>query len=415
MTTDHFDSAALLRARPTEGFAALRSRAVILGAIGIVGLAAGWMVDGQTFWQSYLIGYIFWLGITLGSLALLMVQYLSGGAWGMVSRRIFEASTRNIWLMLLLFLPIAWKLPSIYAWAAADPTTVLPQATAEEATALRHAIELKAAYLNKSFFYLRAVLFFVIWGGLTFVLNRWSKEQDDSAPRRPGPTDRRFRVLSGPGLVLYMLTVTLMAVDWIMSLQPQFYSTIFGILFVGGQGLATLAFTILVLSRLSRDKPLSDVIQADHFHDLGKLMLAFVMLWAYFNISQLLIIWSANLPEEIPWYMARLKGTWMPVAVLILLGHFALPFSLLLSRDLKRHPSLLAIVAAFVLVMRVVDLTWNIGPIFREHSTIHWMDFAAVAGIGGVWLFLFVNNLAGRALVPAHDPYFTEAVAHGGH
>jgi hypothetical protein len=206
-----------------------------------------------------------------------------------------------------------------------------------------------------------------------------------------------------------------MAVDWVMSMQPEFYSTIFGILTIGGQGLSTIAFTILVLSVLARFKPLADVIKADHFHDLGKLMLAFVMLWAYFNISQLLIIWSANLPEEIPWYLARIKGPWTSIAIVVLLGHFALPFALLLSRDLKRRSPMLAIVAAFVLLMRVVDLTWNIGPIFREHTTIHWLDFAAVAGIGGVWLFLFVNNLAGRAILPAHDPYFTEALAHGGH
>jgi hypothetical protein len=413
--TERFDLAALLRERPTQGFATLRSRALVLAAIGVVGLAAGLLTGAETFWQSYLIGYIFWMGITLGSLALLMVQYLSGGAWGMVSRRIFEASTRNIWLMVLLFLPIAWKVPALYAWAAADPSTVLPRPNAEEVAALRHAIELKAAYLNKPFFYARTLLFFVVWGGLTLVLNRWSKEQDESAPRRPGPTDRRFRVLSGPGLVLYVITITFMAVDWVMSLQPEFYSTIFGILTIGGQGLSTIAFTILVLSVLARFKPLSDVIQADHFHDMGKLMLAFVMLWAYFNISQLLIIWSANLPEEIPWYLARIKGAWTSIAILILLGHFALPFALLLSRDLKRRSPILAIVAAFVLLMRVVDLTWNIGPIFREHSTIHWLDFAAVAAIGGVWLVFFVNNLAGRAILPAHDPYFTEALAHGGH
>jgi hypothetical protein len=402
--TDQFNFAELLRERPTEGLARLRSRAVILAAIGVIGLVAGFATQEPVqFWQSYLIGFIFWLGITLGSLALLMVQYLSGGAWGMLSRRVFEAATRNIWLMLVLFLPIAWKLPVLYSWAR-------PGAEADEL------IHTKIAYLNPTFFYIRAVIFFVVWGGLIFLLNRWSKEQDDAAPRLPGPRDRRFRVLAGPGLVLYMITITFMSVDWIMSLEPHFYSTIFGILTVGGQGLSTIAFTILVLASLARFKPVADVVQPDHFHDLGKLMLAFVMLWAYFNISQLLIIWSANLPEEIPWYIARLKGPWMPIAVVVLLGHFALPFLVLLSRDLKRHASLLSWVALFVLAMRVVDLIWNIGPIFREgRTTIHWLDFAAVAGIGGVWLVLFVANLAGRALLPAHDPHFTEAMAHGGH
>ena len=396
---DQFDLTALLRERPTEGLARLRSRAIILAVIGVAGLT----LDPLQFWQSYLIGFIFWMGITLGSLALLMVQHLSGGAWGMLSRRVFEASTRNIWLMLLLFLPIAWKLPVLYSWAR-------PDAAADEM------IREKIAYLNPGFFYLRAVIFFVVWGALIVLLNRWSKEQDQAAPRLPGPMDRRFRVLAGPGLVLYMITITFMSVDWIMSLEPHFYSTIFGILTVGGQGLSTLAFTILVLASLARFKPVSEVAQPDHFHDLGKLMLAFVMLWAYFNISQLLIIWSANLPEEIPWYIARLKGPWMPIAVLVLLGHFALPFLVLLSRDIKRNASMLSWVALFVLAMRVVDLIWNIAPIFRHGATtIHWMDIAAVVGIGGVWLVFFVGNLAGRALVPAHDPYFTEAMAHGGH
>jgi hypothetical protein len=400
MAHDELNPEALLGARPTADIARLRLRGVVLGVVGIAGAAAGFFTqDRSLFWQSYLIGYIFWLGITLGSLALLMVQYLSGGAWGMLARRVFEASTRNIWLMIVLFLPIAMNLPVLYPWARPD--------------ALSH-IEIrdKVQYLNTPFFFIRAAIFFVVWGGLSFVLNAWSKEQDDAAPRLPGPMDRRFRVLAGPGLVLYFITITFMAVDWIMSLKPEFTSTIFGILTIGGQGLSTLAFTILILSALARFKPVSDVAQPGHFHDLGKLTMAFVMLWAYFNISQLLIIWSANLPEEIPWYIARIQGPWTWVAVFILLGHFVLPMMLLLSRDLKRRAGMLAKVAIFVLFMRVVDLIWNIGPIFRKDFTIHWLDFCLVAAIGGVWLFFFFTGLAGRALVPAHDPYFQEELAH---
>jgi hypothetical protein len=228
--------------------------------------------------------------------------------------------------------------------------------------------------------------------------------------------DGRFRVLSGPGLVLYMLTLTFMSVDWIMSLAPRFYSTIFGILMVGGQGLSTIAFTIVILRTIARFRPMSELVEPNHFHDLGKLMLAFTMLWAYFNVSQLIIIYSGNLPEEIPWYLERLHGTWAPIAVAVLIGHFALPFGLLLSRNLKRRPNLLSKLAIFVLVMRVVDLIWTIGPVFRkETSTLHWLDFAVVLGLGGIWLFFFFRNLAARALVPAHDPYFQEAMAASGH
>jgi hypothetical protein len=395
---------ALLRERPTERLASLRSRSVVFGVVGLVLMAVGWATQGSTqFFQSYLIGFIFWIAITMGSLALLMVQYLTGGAWGMVSRRIFEASTRTLPLILLLFLPIAFNLPVLYEWV-------------RPAVAATPEIREKAAYLNVPFFFVRAAIFFAVWGILAFLLNRWSKEQDETAPRLPGPMDGRFRVLSGPGLVLYMITLTFMSVDWVMSLVPHFYSTIFGILMLGGQGLSTMAFTIVILTIVSRFRPMSEVVEADHFHDLGKLMLAFVMLWAYFNVSQLIIIWSGNLPEEIPWYIERLQGAWAPIAWLVFLGHFVLPFALLLSRNLKRHPHLLVRLALFVLVMRAVDLIWTIGPIFRHQtSTIHWLDFATIVGIGGIWLAVFFTNLAGRALLPAHDPYFEEALAHGGH
>lgn len=399
-----FNAAALLKERPEADLARLSSRGVLFGAVGILATAAGFfMVDRIQFFQSYLIAYMFWLGITLGSLGLLMVQYLSGGAWGMVARRVFEASTRTWPLMALLFIPIAMNLKVLYKWAkpeivAADPL-----------------IQTKIAYLNPEFFYIRAVIYFVIWGALITVLNRWSLQQDQTAPQEPGPLDRRFRLLSGPGLLLHVLCLTFMSVDWVMSLDPHFYSTIFGVLTLGGQGLSTMAFTILILQGLSNSKPISEIADAERFHDYGKLLLAFVMLWAYFNVSQLLIIWSANLPEEIPWYIERLGGHWKPWAVVVLVGHFMLPFVLLLSRDLKRHGRVLSRVALLVLVMRIIDFVWTIGPIFRHDYTIHWLDFATVAAFAAPWLWFFFRNLGSRSLVPANDPYFKEAVANGGH
>jgi hypothetical protein len=398
------DEAALLRERPTAELARLRGRGLAVGAIGIAASAVGFFtLDRSLFLQSYLIAFIFWMGITMGSLALLMVQYLSGGAWGLFARRVFEASSRNILVMLVLFIPIAMNLPVLYPWAR-------PEAINDPV------IQEKAAYLNVSFFYIRAAIYFLVLFGLSFTLSRWSKEQDDNAIRLPGPKDGRMRALSGPGVALYMLTVTFMSVDWIMSLDPHFTSTIFGILTLGGQGLSTFAFTILILSAVSQFKPVSVVAKPDLFHDLGKLMLAFVMLWAYFNVSQLIIIYQGNLPEEIPWYLHRIHSGWLAIAAVVLLGHFVLPFLLLLSRDLKRHAKLLARLAIFVLAMRVVDLVWIIGPIFRSGgTTIHWLDFAMVIGMGGIWVTLFFVNLGGRALVPAHDPYFKEAMANVGH
>jgi len=401
--TSEFNQAALLKERPVGDLSRLRNKGVLFGAVGLAATLAGYfMVDRTQFMQSYLIAFMFWIGISLGSLVLLMVQYLSGGAWGLVARRVFEAATRTLPLMALLFLPIAFNLEVLYKWAR-------PEALTDPI------IQTKVAYLNPEFFFIRAALYFVIWIALSTVLTRWSKAQDESAPQPPGPMDRRSRVFSGPGLVLHILAVTFMSVDWVMSLDPHFYSTIFGVLTLGGQGLTTLAFTILVLQGLSNSKPISDVANAERFHDYGKLMLAFVMLWAYFNVSQLLIIWSANLPEEIPWYIERLQGHWGPWAVVVLLGHFVLPFVLLLSRDLKRHGRVLSRVALLVMLMRVVDLIWTIGPVFRHETTFHWLDFATVAAFALPWLFLFYRNLGDRSLVPANDPYFKEAIVNGGH
>jgi hypothetical protein len=398
-----FNAAALLKERPVADLSRLSNRGVMFGVVGIIAVAIGFfMVERSQFLQSYLIAYMFWIGISLGSLSLLMVQYLSGGAWGLVARRVFEAATRTLPLMALMFIPIAINLPVLYKWAR-------PEAANDPI------IQTKAAYLDPEFFFIRAAIYFVIWMGLAFTLSKWSKNQDETAPQPPGPADRKFRVLAGPGMVLHVLAITFMSVDWVMSLDPHFYSTIFGVLILGGQGLSTLAFTILVLQGLSNSKPISEVVDAERFHDFGKLMLAFVMLWAYFNVSQLLIIWSANLPEEIPWYIERLRGHWAPWAVVVLVGHFVLPFILLLSRDLKRHGRVLSRVAILVLVMRIVDFVWTIGPIFRHEYTLHWMDFAMVVAFAAPWLFLFYRNLGSRSLVPANDPYFKEAVANGGH
>jgi hypothetical protein len=392
-----------LTTRPAAEIGALGTRSLIAGVVGLALMGVGYALDHHLFWQSYLVAFIFLMGLTLGSLALLMVQYLSGGAWGLVSRRVFEAATRTLPLMAVLFIPIVLEMNVIFEhWAT-------PEAQATEA------VQLKAAYLNPQFFIIRALIYFLIWGALIFVLNKWSREQDEHEPRLPGPADRKFRLVSGPGLVLYVLTVTFMAVDWVMSLDPHFYSTIFGVLVLGGQGLSTLAFTIVVLATLVKYQPLAQVMDPDKFHDLGKLMFAFLMLWGYFSVSQLIIIWSGNLPEEIPFYLERLHGGWYYVSVALLLLQFALPFLLLLSRNLKRNPYAVRRIAIFILVMRVVDIIWLIGPVFRSGSSLHWLDFACVLGLGGIWLFFFYRNLGGRALVPVRDPYLKEALAHGGH
>jgi hypothetical protein len=275
---------------------------------------------------------------------------------------------------------------------------------------------MKAPYLNVPFFIARAVVYFTIWIGCSWLLNSWSAAQDRGEIAMTPADSRRFRAVSAPGLLVYVLTMTFAATDWIMSLDPHWFSTIFGFILVAGQGLAGFALVIVVLAMLTDVEPFATYLNKRHFLDFGKLLLAFVMLWAYFSFSQFLIIWAGNLPEEIPFFLERLRGGWQYVSAVILLGHFALPFVLLLSRDLKRRPRLLAQVAVVVLLMRFVDIMWLVEPMFgHQRLPIHWMDVALPAGLVGVWFFLFARQLRSRPLLPLNDPFFKEAFVHDVH
>jgi len=382
-----------------------QTRAAVAGAVGLVALVVGGVGNPEQFFRSYLPAFIFVFGMGLGSLALLMLQHMTGGAWGMMIRRIVEAGSRTLPLVAALFLPLLFGLRHLYIWAvpeivAADPI-----------------LQDKAPYLNVSFFAARAAFFFAIWLAGAYFLNRWSAEQDREAPAGDQP---KFRVLSGPGLLIYGLSVTFASVDWVMSLDPHWFSTIFGMLVMAGQALSAMAFAILILALCAADAPFAGRLKPAHLHDLGKLMFALVMLWAYLAFSQFLIIWAGNLPEEIPWYLARLVGGWQWVALVLVVGHFALPFLLLLSTDLKRNMPALALVAAGIVFMRYVDTYWLIVPAFSHGGDPaafhpHWMDAAALVGLGGLWLAAFFRLLQGRARLPMNDPYFKDALAHGGH
>ena len=398
-----------------EAFIARRRTALLVGVVALLICAAGFIVERGHFFRAYLVGYLFWLGIALGSLALMMVHHQSGGAWGIVIRRIFEASTRTLPLLALLFLPLLLGLQDLFPWTHADHV--------EHDAVLKH----KSLYLNTPFFLGRSVFYFASWIGLAAVLNRWSNAQDEGSPI----ATRRMQLISGGGLVLYGLTITFASVDWVMSINPHWFSTMFGFLFMGGQALAALAFTLIVSTMLWRG-PLHGVFNPGHFHDLGKLMLAFVMLWAYFNFSQYLIIYSGNLVEEIPYYVDRTTGGWQWVALALIVFHFAAPFALLLSRNLKRNASRLVLVAAAIVLMRLVDLYFLVSPEFDPggvnrhllpagdahgaHVFVHWLDVAAPVGIGGVWFWMFLTQLATRPLLPIRDPQLAQALeGAGGH
>jgi hypothetical protein len=378
-----------------------QSRAFIAGGVLLVLLLVTLFINPAQFFRAYLIGWTFWTGIAIGSLALLMLQHMTGGGWGLVIRRVLEAATRTLPFMAVLFIPIILGSHSLYEW------------TNHEEVAQHPAVQFKAGYLNLPFFTIRTVVYFGVWIVLAYFLNRWSLLQDRTAEVR---YTKRMRMLSGPGMIALIFAVTFASVDWYMSLEPEWFSTIYGFIFVAAWALSALAFVIAAMANLSADEPMRRIVAPLHFHDLGKLLLALVMLWAYFAFSQFLIIWSGNLPEEIVWYTHRIHAAWGFLIVTIGILHFAAPFLFLLSRDLKRNPRKLVLIAMLIIVMRAVDLIWMLAPAFG-HSRWVLVDVVALLGFGGLWLALFTWQLGKRPLIPINDPQFESTLEqmHVGH
>jgi len=375
---------------PQPGLDRIQSRSLAVGIAGLGLCAIGGAFARDQFFRSYLIAYLFWLGVALGCLPIVMLYHLTGGAWGSVIRRLLESGTRTLPLMALLFLPLFAGLRRLYEWAR-------PEQVAIDVTLVH-----KTPYLNVPFFVVRVFIYFAAWIVFAFYLDKWSSEQDRSGEIS---ISRRFQLLSGPGLVMYGLTVTFASIDWAMSLEAHWFSTIYGMLFMVGQVLAAFAFVIPALAIMATRKPMADVLSPGHFNDLGNLMLTFIMLWAYVSFSQFLIIWSGNLAEEIPWYLRRMQNGWEWVALLLLLFHFFVPFLLLLSRAAKQRMQVLSIIAVAVLFMRLVDVYWLVDPAFYPSGpVVHWLDVAATAGVGGVWISAFLWQLKKRPLLPIRDP-----------
>jgi hypothetical protein len=377
--------------------ASWRTRAMAVGAAGIILSIFAGIFDLNSFLRGYLIGFMFWTGLSLGCLGLLMVQYLTGGFWGLSIRRVLEAAAKNVYMMGLLFLPLLFLRYHLWAWMSNPALT-----------------ERNHWYLNQPFWGFRFVLYFLIWGFLAFTLIRRGDRQD--APYASGSL--RFQGLSGIGLVLYSLTASFAAVDWIMSLDPQWGSTIYGLIFLVGQGLSALCFCIIMLTVLTHYHPYSEIIKPTQFHDIGKLTLAFVMLFAYFSFSQWLIIWSGNLPDEIGWFLHRIRGAWGWVIIGIILLHFALPFALLLSRDRKRAGRRLIPIALLLMCMRMVDIYWYTIPNFRDAKLFSIWYLAGPIALGGIWLSAFFYNFHKRPLLPLYEPqvpFFLHQKAGHGH
>jgi hypothetical protein len=351
----------------------------------------------EQFFHSYLLGFMLWLGVSLGSMAFLMIQHLTGGKWGMVIRRQLEAAMKTLPLMAVLFLPIIAGMPHLYGtWLHPDARN-------------QHLVELSQSYLTRGGYIGRAVIYFAIWLGIAFILSRWSAEQDNPPVQNLSP---RFRKIAAPGLILYAFTISFAVIDWVMSLSPPWISTIYGFIFIVGECLSAMCLMVVVERILVRYEPMATLLKPKEVHDHGKLMLTFVMLWAYFSFSQLLIIWAGNLPSEITFFTRRLYSGWQIVALALVVFHFAVPFLLLLSRSFKRDPKTLVWLATWLIFMRFVDLFWYIEPNFNQTisslSWIHLLDLLVPVAIGGFWFAMFFHNLKLRPLLPAYDLHAQE-------
>ncbi len=365
-------------------------------------LVGGYFIAGpQQFLRSYLVGMFFWFGMSMGCLALLMVHMVAGGAWGVMIRRPLEAGARAIPVMWLMFLPLLILAPKLYTWA--DP-----------AHANDKIVVAKHLYLNIQFLWIRWVIYGVVWIGLSTLLNKWSLEEDQT---KSWKVSSMMEKLSGPGIVAYFFTITFAAIDFLMSLDVTWASTIYGFLIAIGQGLSAISLAVAVLVLLSKYAPMDHAVTQKHLHDLGKLMLALVMLWAYLSFSQYLIIYSGNLPQEITWYVRRLNGGWQWVGLFLLIFHFAVPFALLLSQQLKKNRHTISKIAIFIICVRVVDVFWLIEPNFQDVNnpvfTVSWLDFVAPIGFGGLWLAMFFRTLPTRPLLPLGYPDLQKALNHG--
>ncbi len=371
----------------------ISQRSLVIGIVfsAIAGALA--FTRPSEFYRAYLLGFMCWLGVALGSMAILMIRHLTGGGWGTVIRRILGAAMRTLPLLAVLFIPVILGIRQLYIWAQ-------PLSNIEDKHLREHLEQITQTYLTVNGFIIRAVFYFLIWNLLSFLLSKWSKQTD--SPNAPD-NSQRFKAVSGPGLILYAFTISFAAIDWIMSLDPSWISTIFGLIILIGEVLSAMCFAVVVERILFNYKPMSELLRPDFVHDHGKWMLTFIMVWAYFSFSQWLIIWAGNLPSEITFYLKRLSNGWGSIGLFLVLFHFAIPFALLLSRPFKRNIRRLVWLAVWLMLMRYLDLFWIIEPNFSKNLTVTLSDIVVPVAIGGIWLWYFFRNLGSLPLLPAYD------------
>lgn len=380
----------------------------IVGAAGLVLTAVGYLFDARRTMLSYLVAFLFFFGLTIGMLGLNMAQYAARARWHIVIRRAIEVVHAPLPALALLFVPIALGARKLYVWI--DPPAWLDKE-------VLHNIEHKRAYLNLPGFLIRAAVYFAICLVVSELLYRNSVAQDEEPSPRWTARNRRW---GSAGLPLVALASTFASFDWLMSVNPTWYSTLFGVYFLSGSFVASLALLVVLLTYVREPGSFAALVKKPHFHNLGKLLFAFVCFWGYIAFSQYMLMYHANLPEEVPWFLVRTRGPWRPFAFLLAFGRFILPFFVLLSRDLKMRPRALSVVAIWLLVMHLVDLVWLVFPSAQLKDLglkwapvslgLHWTLVTAFAGVGGIWAACALWRLRGRYLIPVGDPYLEDSL-----
>jgi len=360
----------------------------LVGAIALALSVLGYFSNNKQFFFSYLTSFAFWASLGLGGLFFTMLHHISGAKWSTAILRIPQAAMSVLPILFLLFIPIIFGIKELYEWSSA------------EALAHNSILQGKAAYLNSTSFIVRTVIFFGAWTILTFLVNKYSRLQDEGVN-----TTKQLRIVSAPGMFVFALTISFASFDWLMSLDPMWYSTIFGTYYFSGSFVIVLAFMILIASFIKNNDALKDKIGSAHFSDLGKLFFGFIVFWAYIGGAQYFFIWYANIPEETVWFLHRWVGSWKTVSLLLIFGHFLIPFISLIFYNTKRNQKLLIFFAIWIFIFHYIDMYWLTGPV-NHHGAAHfsWMDITTFIGIGGLFVGLFWNNFTSKAVIPINDP-----------
>ncbi len=366
---------------------------VMVGLAWIVLAAIGWIFQSEKFYQAYLLAWLFWLGVALGSMGVVMMHHLMGGYWGFMVRRLGEHAAMTLPLLIVLFLPILFGMHSLFIWDR-------PDALAHDAV-LRH----EQPYLNATFFVCRAILYAIIWLTMAWYLRTASLRHDRTGDPS---TALRLHNVSAGGMVVYFITMSFASVDWLMSRDPHWFSTVFGFVVITGQGISGLCVLLVFFTLMINTPPFREHARANYLNDLGNILLTFVIFWAYLSFVQLLVIWMGNKQDEIPWYVERLSNGWWWIGLILVVFHFFVPFIILLMRQLKRKVHVMLGLCLALIVLRLIDLFWQIGPSGdnpypKVWHILSWMDFVFPIGMGGLWLAFFLWLASDRPLMPAGD------------